>query len=114
MAKMKQLDKMKQDKVLEKIGDIIKENFPFYVSYNLNKNTKHGKDYELDVKYYYMGKQAMFTQFIPRYGLEETEKSLERMEFILDGFKDILVEIKKDLISYPNNETQQEFLRKER
>lgn len=105
---------MKQDKVLEKIGDIIKENFPFYVSYNLNKNTKFGQDYELDVKYYYMGEKVMLTQFIPRYGLEETEKSLERMEFILDGFKDVLVKIKKDLISYPNNKKQQEFLRKER
>lgn len=105
---------MKQDKVLEKIGDIIKENFPFYVSYNLNKNTKFGQDYELDVKYYYMGEKVMLTQFIPRYGLEETEKSLEKMEFILDRFKDVLVKIKKDLISYPNNKAQQEFLRKER
>ena len=105
---------IEQDKILEKIGDIIKENFPFYVSYNLNKNTKFGQNYELDVKYYYMGKQVILTQFIPRYELEETEKSLERMKIILDGFKDVLVEIKKDLISYPNNKTQQEFLRKER
>ena len=99
MAKMKQLDKIR-----EKIGDIIKENFPFYVSYNLNKNTNFWEDYELYVKYYYMGEQVILTQFIPRYGLEETEKSLERMEFILDGFKDVLIEIKKDLISYPENE----------
>lgn len=98
---------MKQDKVLEKIGDIIKENFPFYVSYNLNKNTKLGKGYELDVKYYYMGEQVILTQFIPMYELEETEKSI-------NVFKDILVGIKEDLISYPENETQQEFLRKER
>lgn len=98
---------MKQDKVLEKIGDIIKENFPFYVSYNLNKNTKLGKSYELDVKYYYMGEQVILTQFIPMYELEETEKSI-------NVFKDILVGIKEDLISYPENETQQEFLRKER
>lgn len=102
------------DRIEEKIGDIIKENFPFYISYNLNKNTKFGQDYELDVKYYYMGEQVTLTQFIPRYGLEETEKSLERIEFILDGFKDVLVEIKNDLISYPNNKTQQEFSRKER
>lgn len=105
---------MKQDKVLEKIGDVIKENFPFYVSYDLNKNTKFGQDYELDVKYYYMGQQVILTQSIPRYGLEETEKSLERIEIILDGFKDILLDVRKDLISYPNNKTQQEFLRKER
>lgn len=105
---------MKQDKVLEKIGDIIKENFPFYVSYNLNKNTKFGQDYELDVKYYYMGEQVILTQFIPRYGLEETEKSLRRIEIILDRIKDTFIEIRKDLISYPNNKTQQEFLRKER
>lgn len=106
--------KMKQDKVLEKIGDIIKENFPFYVSYNLNKNTKFGQDYELDVKYYYMGEQVILTQFIPRYGLEETEKSLRRIEIILDMIKDTFIEIRKDLISYPNNKTQQEFLRKKR
>lgn len=103
-----------KDKILEKIGDIIKENFPFYVSYNLNKNTKFGQNYELEIKYYYMGEQVILTQFIPRYGLEETEKCLERIEYVLDGLKDILVEIKKDLISYPNNKTQQEFLRKER
>lgn len=105
---------MKQDKVLEKIEDIIKENFPFYVSYNLNKNTKFWQDYELYIKYYYMGEQVTLTQFIPRYRLEEIEKSLEGMKFVLDGFKDVLIEIKKDLISYPDNETQQEFLRKER
>lgn len=105
---------IEQDKILEKIGDIIKENFPFYVSYNLNKNTKFGQDYELDVKYYYMGEQVTLTQFIPRYGLEETEKSLRRIEIILDRIKDTFIEIRKDLISYPNNKTQQEFLRKER
>lgn len=105
---------IEQDKILEKIGDIIKENFPFYVSYNLNKNTKFGQDYELDVKYYYMGEQVILTQFIPRYGLEETEKSLRRIEIILDRIKDTFIEIRKDLISYPNNKTQQEFLRKER
>lgn len=105
---------IEQDKILEKIGDIIKENFPFYVSYNLNKNTKFGQDYELDVKYYYMGEQVILTQFIPRYSLEETEKSLRRIEIILDRIKDTFIEIRKDLISYPNNKTQQEFLRKER
>lgn len=105
---------IEQDKILEKIGDIIKENFPFYVSYNLNKNTKFGQDYELDVKYYYMGEQVILTQFIPRYGLEETEKSLRRIEIILDRIKDTFIEIRKDLISYPNNKTQQEFLRKKR
>lgn len=105
---------IEQDKILEKIGDIIKENFPFYVSYNLNKNTKFGQDYELDVKYYYMGEQVILTQFISRYGLEETEKSLRRIEIILDRIKDTFIEIRKDLISYPNNKTQQEFLRKER
>ena len=105
---------IEQDKILEKIGDIIKENFPFYVSYKLNKNTKFGQDYELEVKYYYMGKQVILTQFIPRYELEETEESLKRIEIILDEFKDFLVEIKKDLISYPDNETQQDFLRKKK
>jgi hypothetical protein len=106
---MKQLDKIE-----EKIGDIIKENFPFYISYKLNKNTKFRQDYELVLKYYYMGEQITFVQSIPRYGLEEIEKSLEKMEFILDGFKNNLLDVRKDLISYPGNETQQEFLRKNR
>ena len=105
---------IEQDKILEKIGDIIKENFPFYVSYKLNKNTKFRQNYELEINYYYMGKQVTFIQFIPRYGLEITEKNFKRIEIILDGFKDSLIEIRKDLISYPNNETQQEFLRKRR
>lgn len=91
------------DKIEEKIGDIIKENFPFYVSYNLNKNTKFGQDYELEIKYYYMGEQMTITQFIPRYGLEETEKSLRRIELILDRIKDTLIKIRKDLISYQFN-----------
>ena len=105
---------MEQDKIEEKIGDIIKENFPFYVSYKLNKNTKFGQGYELEVKYYYMGKQVIFIKSIPRYGLEETEENLKRMEIILDEIKGFLIKIRKDLISYPNNETQQEFLRKKR
>ena len=45
-----------------------------------------------------MGKQEILTQFIPMYELEETEKSL-------DVFKDVLIGIKEDLISYPNNKT---------
>lgn len=61
-----------------------------------------------------MGEQVILTQFIPRYGLEETEKSLEIIETTLDAFKDFLLDVRKDLISYPNNKTQQEFLRKER
>jgi len=52
-----------------------------------------------------MGKQVIFIKPIPRYGLEETEKTLERMEIILDGLKDFLIEIRKDLIGYSNNET---------
>jgi len=98
---MKQLDKIR-----EKIGDVIKESFPFYVSYNLNKNTKYGQDYELEVKYYYMGEQVTLTQFIPINALER--------EYFLTRLKDLLLDVRKDLISYPKNETQQEFLRKER
>lgn len=96
--------KMKQDKILEKIGDIIKENFPFYVSYNL----KFKNEYycEMSVIYYYMGKKAKASQII-------TIDDLER-EYFFTGLKDFLSDVRKDLISYPENKTQQEFLRKER
>ena len=89
---MKQLDKIR-----EKIGDVIKESFPFYVSYNLNKNTKYGQDYELEVTYYYMGEQVTLIQFIPINTLEG--------EYYLTRLKDLLLDVRKDLISYSKNET---------
>lgn len=98
------MDKMKQDKVLEKIGDIIKENFPFYVSYNLN--IKNEYYCEISVIYYYMGKEANASQVIPISDLER--------EYFFTGLKDFLSDVRKDLISYPENETQQDFLRKRR
>jgi hypothetical protein len=52
-----------------------------------------------------MGRQVIFIKPIPRYGLEETEKTIEKMEIIFDELKDFLIEIRKDLISYSNNET---------
>lgn len=96
---MKQLDKVK-----EKIGDIIKENFPFYVSYKIK--LKNGYYCEILVTYYYMGKETNLSQNIPINALER--------EYFLTELKDFLLDVRKDLISYPNNETQQEFLRKNR
>ena len=95
---------MKQDKVLEKIGDIIKENFPFYVSYKINLKNEYYC--EILVNYYYMGKETNLSQVIPINALDR--------EYFLTELKDFLLDVRKDLISYPENETQQEFLRKER
>lgn len=99
MAKMKQLDKIK-----EKIGDVIKENFPFYVSYKINLKNEYYC--EISVNYYYMGKETNLSQVIPINALER--------EYFLTELKDFLLDVRKDLISYPENETQQEFLMKER
>lgn len=95
---------MEQDKVLEKIGDVIKENFPFYVSYKINLKNEYYC--EISVIYYYMGKETNLSQVIPINALER--------EYFLTELKDFLLDVRKDLISYPENETQQEFLRKER
>lgn len=95
---------MKQDKVLEKIGDIIKENFPFYVSYKINLKNEYYC--EISVNYYYMGKETNLSQVIPINALER--------KYFLTELKDFLLDVRKDLISYSDNETQQEFLRKER
>lgn len=94
---------MKQlNKISEKIGDVIKENFPFYVSYKI----KFKNEYycEILVNYYYMGKKTNLSQVIPINVLER--------EYFLTELKDFLLDVRKDLISYPSNETQQEFLRK--
>ena len=99
MAKMNQ-----SDKILEKIGDVIKENFPFYVSYKIK--FKNGYYCEILVLYYYMGKETTLSQVIPI-------RELKREKFLV-ALKDFLLDIRKDLISYSDNKTQQEFLRKER
>jgi hypothetical protein len=96
---MKQLDKIR-----EKIGDVIKENFPFYVSYKIKLKNEYYC--EISVNYYYMGKETNLSQVIPINALER--------EYFLTELKDFLLDVRKDLISYPENETQQEFLRKER
>ena len=96
---MNQLDKIK-----EKIGDVIKENFPFYVSYKFNFKNEYYC--EISVIYYYMGKETNLRQVI-------SINALKREDF-LTGLKDFLLDVRKDLISYPENETQQEFLRKKR
>lgn len=88
---------MNDKEIKEKVGDIIKDTFPFYTSYEI----KIKKDYyEIMVLYYYMGKLTSYIQKVPK------------REENLDGFKIYLTDIKKDLISYPKNKTQQEFLRK--
>lgn len=93
---------IEQDKILEKIGDAIKENFPFYVSYKI----KFKDEYycEILVLYYYMGKETTLSQVIPM-------RELKREKFLV-ALKDFLLDVRKDLISYPDNKTQQEFLRK--
>lgn len=92
---------MNDKEIKETIGDIIKDTFPFYTSYKI----KIEKDYyEIIVLYYYMGKLTSYIQKIPKRNLIVKED--------LDGFKICLTDIKKDLISYPKNKTQQKFLRK--
>ena len=96
---------MKQlDEVREKIGDVIKENFPFYVSYKIKLKNEYY--YEISVKYYYMGKETNLRQVI-------SINALKREDF-LTGLKDFLLDVRKDLISYSDNKTQQDFLRKNR
>ena len=97
MAKMKQLDEIR-----EKIEDIIKENLPFYTSYKINLRNEYY--WEISVTYYYMGKETNLVQVIPI--------NVSERECFLTEFKDFLLDVRKDLISYPENETQQEFLRK--
>lgn len=99
MAKMKQLDKIR-----EKIRDVIKENSPFYISYKLKLKNEYYC--EISVNYYHMGKEVQISQVIP---IDDLDK-----EYFLTELKDFLSDVRKDLISYPENETQQEFLRKER
>lgn len=96
-------NKMEKKQVLEAIGDIIKDSFPFYTSYKVKIKEK---SYRIMVLYYYMGKLTSFVQDVPKRDLT-TEKDF-------DGFKICLTNVKKDLVSYPNNKTQQKFLRKER
>jgi hypothetical protein len=88
--------------IKEKIGDIIKDTFPFYVSYKIKLKNEHYC--EILVNYYYMGKETNLSQVIPIDALER--------EYFLTALKDFLLDVRKDLISYPDNETQQEFLRK--
>ena len=96
---------MKQlDEVREKIGDVIEENFPFYVSYKIKLKNEYY--YEISVKYYYMGKETNLRQVI-------SINALKREDF-LTGLKDFLLDVRKDLISYSDNKTQQDFLRKNR
>jgi hypothetical protein len=51
-----------------------------------------------------MGKETNLSQVIPIDALER--------ECFLTELKDFLLDVRNDLISYPGNETQQEFLRK--
>jgi hypothetical protein len=93
---------MNNKEMKEKIGDIIKDTFPFYTSYKIKLKNEYYC--EILVNYYYMGKETNLSQVIPIDALER--------ECFLTELKDFLLDVRNDLISYPGNETQQEFLRK--
>jgi hypothetical protein len=93
---------MNNKEIKEKVGDIIKDTFPFYVSYKIKLKNEYY--YEILVNYYYMGEKTNLSQVIPIDALEK--------EYFLTGLKSFLLDVRKDLISYPTNKTQQEFLRK--
>lgn len=82
-------------------GDIIKENFPFYATYETCFDNIIIGVY-IHIWYYYMGKKEHYNTVV------SLNKHLEEN---IKCFEDDLIDIKKDLISYPNNEIQQKFLR---
>lgn len=94
---MKQLDEIR-----EKMEDVIKENLPFYTSYKINLRNEYY--WEISVTYYYMGKETNLRQVIPI--------NVSERECFLTELKDFLLDVRKDLISYSEHETQQEFSRK--
>ena len=97
MAKMKQLDKIR-----EKIGDIIKENFPFYTDYNIDFSMCHGViTVIISISYYYMGKKEYYDGIAPLNN-EYLEKNIQCLE-------SDLMDIRKDIINYPDNEIQQKI-----
>lgn len=91
-------------KIKDIFGNIIKENFPFYKDYNI-QFFPYGDTIgiEIQVFYYYMGKQESHA-----YNIIPLDGYLERD---IGYFESVLTDIKKDMISYPDNKIQQKFLR---
>lgn len=98
------LNKVIHNKIKDIFGNVIKENFPFYKDYDIRFFPYDDTvGIEIHVIYYYMSRlESHVFNIIPldRY-LESDIKYLES----------VLTDIKKDMISYPNNEVQQKFLR---
>ena len=95
---------MSVSKIKDIFGNIIKENFPFYTDYNISLSMSH--DFItviISVSYYYMGKKEHYDDIVPLNN-EYLEKNIRCLE-------SSLMDIKKDMISYPDNEIQQKFLR---
>lgn len=91
-------------KIKDIFGNIIKENFPFYTDYNISFSMCHGViTVIISVSYYYMGKKEYYDDIIPL-----NNKYLEKNIRCLESS---LMDIRKDMISYPDNEIQQKFLR---
>ena len=91
-------------KIKDIFGNIIKENFPFYTDYNIRLSMRH--DFItviISVSYYYMGKKEYYDDIVSLNN-EYLEKNIRCLE-------SSLMDIKKDMISYPDNEIQQKFLR---
>lgn len=83
-------------------GDIIKENFPFYTIYETCFDNVIVGVY-IHIWYYFMGKKEHYNSVV------SLNKHLEEN---IKCFEDDLINIKENMISYPDNGIQQKFLRK--
>ena len=91
-------------KIKDIFENIIKENFPFYTDYNISFSMCHGViTVIISVSYYYMGKKEYYDDIVPLNN-KYLEKNIQCLE-------SSLMDIRKDMISYPDNEIQQKFLR---
>ena len=91
-------------KIKDIFENIIKENFPFYTDYNISFSMCHGViTVIISVSYYYMGKKEYYDDIVPLKN-KYLEKNIQCLE-------SSLMDIRKDMISYPDNEIQQKFLR---
>ena len=91
-------------KIKDIFGNIIKENFPFYADYNINLSMRY--DFItviISISYYYMGKKEYYDDIVPL-----NNKYLEKNIRCLESS---LINIRKNMISYPDNEIQQKILR---
>ena len=87
-------------KIKDIFGNIIKENFPFYTDYNISFSMCRGVvAVIISVSYYYMGKKEYYDDIIPL-----NNKYLEKNIRCLESS---LMDIRKDMISYSDNEIQQ-------